>query len=145
MPRLTEEMLQVLEELEFEVYLCTATRSAKPSGRMVGVLPSDDLTKLYVGNGRLNKAERDLSKNTNAMFVFYNARDDPYEIRGFQLECELVDTIEDKDAAIFQSVYEVTKQAVNEEEAKGIKWVYVFEIKQAYDCSLEGGGQPLEA
>lgn len=142
--RLTKEMLEILEEKRFEAIMCTATKDRMPSGRQVGIGPSEDLTKLYVGDSRFNKARRDLRENKNVMFLFYNSRENPYEVKAFQAACKLVEIIEDKDNPVFQGVYEATKEAVSKEEAEMLKYAYVFEIEQIYNCSIEGEGQVVE-
>lgn len=141
--KLTKDMLKVLEEREFIATMCTATKDGIPSGRPVGIVPSDDLTKIYVGNSRFNKAERDIKENKNVMFVFWDSQEDPYEIKSFQVACKLIETIEDKESSIFQRLYRQFTKCVDEEEANRLKCVYGFEIEQIYGCLQEGGGKPI--
>ena len=150
--RLTQDMMKVLEDEHFLAYLCTAGKDGKPSARLVGVLPSEDMSQIYIGNGRLNKAEKDLNENKRAMIVFYGLStlkvtgyklENYLDIKGFQLKCRLRTTIQNRDDPIFKSVYDITKEAVNEEEAKLLKSVHVFEIEQIFDCSVEGGSKTV--
>jgi len=150
--KLSQEMMKILEGEHFLTYLCTSSKDGKPSARLVGVLPSEDMSEIYVGSGRLNKAERDLNQNKKAMMVFYSLSklkatgykvENYFEIKGFQVECQLQRTIKNKEDPIFRSIYDVTKEAVNEDEAKLIKSVHIFKIEQIYDCSAEGEGKPI--
>ena len=139
--KLSEDILNILEEKHFLAYLSTANKEGQPSVRQVGVIPSEDLTTIYVGNGRFNKAEKDLSENKKTMFTLYNNKKDPFEVKGFQIECKLSEIIKDKENSIFKIVYDATKEAVNKEEAELLKSVYIFDIKRIYDCSMEGEGR----
>ena len=139
--KLSEDVLKVLEGNHLLAYLSTANKEGQPSARLVGAVPSEDLTKIYVGNGRLNKAAKDPSQNKRAMFVVYDSRENVFDIRGFQVECEFVEDIRDKENPIFKAVYDGTEEAVSKEEAELLKSVYIFNVKRIYDCSMDGGGE----
>jgi len=139
--KLTNEIVKTLEEIYFLAYLCSASKYGKPGARMVGLSISKDLSKIYIGNGRFNKAEKDLDENKNVMIVFYNMRENIYDIKGFQIDCELINKITDKNNEIFKRVYNDTEENVNKEEAESLKCAYVFDIKRIYDCSVNGGGK----
>ena len=72
--KLTNEIVKTLEEIYFLAYLCTASKYGKPGARMVGLSISKDLSKIYIGNGRFNKAEKDLDENKNVMIVLCSLR-----------------------------------------------------------------------
>jgi len=140
---LTKDALKVLQEIHFEAYLCTATKDGQPSARLVGAIPSPDLTQICVGNTRFNKAARDLSENKKAMLVFHDSCRDIFGMKGFQVECEVAEEIRDKEHPIFKASYNGCKEAINKDEADLLKSVYIFNIKRIYDCSMEGGGKVI--
>lgn len=117
MTKLNKEVVEVLHNSNFIACLCTTNLEGNPSGRYVKVVPSNDLSKLYVGDRKLHRAEKYLEQNPQAVFVICDRFDDPLQAKSFQIECSLDDTrIFNEGDPIFKQVSHLTMDELSRPE-----------------------------
>ena len=68
MEPLSRDVLNTLQEANYIACLCTVSKESNPSGRFVKVTVSDDFTKLYVGNRKMDRAENEVNSRLITSF-----------------------------------------------------------------------------